>query len=68
VIVVDDGSSDRTPAVLARFPDAILEAHNELGELSIVVEASRIVDVCRSLKYDEKFIRLGRNLAHRNNC
>jgi NADH-quinone oxidoreductase subunit C len=45
-------------AVSTRFPGALVEAHNELGELTLVVEAAQIVDVCRFLKLDEKFIRL----------
>ncbi|MBI4903832.1 MAG: NADH-quinone oxidoreductase subunit C [Acidobacteria bacterium] len=45
-------------ALVARFPGVVLEAKNDLGELSIVVDAARILDVCRSLKHDEKFIRL----------
>ncbi len=45
-------------ALSARFPDAILEANNNLGELTIVVDPARILDLCQSLKKDEKFIRL----------
>lgn len=45
-------------AVSQRFPGAVLEASSDLGELSIVVDPAKIVDICRSLKKDEKFIRL----------
>lgn len=37
-------------AVLAQVPDAIEEAGIALGEKTVVVEASRILDVCRVLR------------------
>jgi NADH-quinone oxidoreductase subunit C len=41
-----------------RIPGAIVEGKLALGELTLIIEAARIVDVCRHLKDDQKFVRL----------
>jgi NADH-quinone oxidoreductase subunit C len=45
-------------AVIARFGAAVTGGHNELGELTLIVDAANIVEICRFLKDDQKFIRL----------
>ena len=37
---------------------AILESLDALGETTLVADATRIVDLCRYLKNDEKYLRL----------
>lgn len=37
---------------------AILEAQQALGETTLIADPARIVDLCRYLKDDEKFVRL----------
>jgi len=44
-------------SLIARFPDAVLEGKKDLGELTLVIAAEKIVDVCRFLKEDGKFVR-----------
>jgi NADH-quinone oxidoreductase subunit C len=44
--------------VNSRFPEAIVEARDPLGELTLVIDPSSIVEVCRFLKAECKFIRL----------
>jgi NADH-quinone oxidoreductase subunit C len=39
-------------------PGALVDAAEPLGELTIVVDPARIVDVARHLKDDQKFLRL----------
>jgi NADH-quinone oxidoreductase subunit C len=41
-----------------KFPDAVVEVKEALGELTIFVEPSRIVDVCRFLKNEQEYNRL----------
>jgi NADH-quinone oxidoreductase subunit C len=38
--------------------DAILETHESFGELIAIADPARIVDLCRYLKNEEKFLRL----------
>jgi NADH-quinone oxidoreductase subunit C len=38
--------------------DAILETHEAFGERVAIADPARIVDLCRYLKNDEKFLRL----------
>jgi NADH-quinone oxidoreductase subunit C len=45
-------------ALGARFEGAILEAAHALGETTLVVEPPRLVDICRFLKDEQKFVRL----------
>jgi NADH-quinone oxidoreductase subunit C len=45
-------------ALEANYPGAILDGHDERGELTLIVAADRIVDVCRSLKHQQGFVRL----------
>lgn len=45
-------------SVAAKFPDAILDGHANLGELTLIVDAAQILPVCRHLKDTEGFIRL----------
>jgi NADH-quinone oxidoreductase subunit C len=40
------------------LPGALVEATEPLGELTIVVDPARIVEVARHLKHDQKFVRL----------
>ena len=37
------------------FPDAITNVREQLGEVTVYVDAARIGDVCRFLKRDERF-------------
>jgi len=37
---------------------AILETHEPFGELTLIADPARIVDLCGYLKHAEKFIRL----------
>jgi NADH-quinone oxidoreductase subunit C len=37
---------------------ALLDGKNALGEVTLVIEPSQIVDVCGFLKYEQKFVRL----------
>jgi NADH-quinone oxidoreductase subunit C len=41
-----------------RFTDAIVEASDRLGELTLYIAPARIVDVCRFLKGEQSFVRL----------
>ena len=41
-----------------KFPDALIEGKNDLGELTLVVDPARIIELSRYLKTDAKFIRL----------
>src|SRR4051794_36790783 len=41
-----------------RVPDAITEASDRLGELTLYVTPSRIVEICRFLKDERSFVRL----------
>lgn len=45
-------------ALEARDPHAITGGHNELGEATLYIDAARIVDVCRYLRDEHKFVRL----------
>lgn len=45
-------------ALLARQPEAIVDAALALGELTLFIDPARIVDVCRFYKYDYGFNRL----------
>jgi NADH-quinone oxidoreductase subunit C len=38
--------------------DAILETKEALGETTLIADPARIVDLCRYLKSEEKFVRL----------
>ena len=38
--------------------DAILETHESFGESIAIADPARIVDLCRYLKSEEKYIRL----------
>lgn len=42
----------------ARFPDAITGGHNEKGELTLLVDAAHVVEVCRFLKAEQGFVQL----------
>jgi NADH-quinone oxidoreductase subunit C len=42
----------------ARFPEAIVEAHDKLGELTLFIDPHKIVEVCAYLRGDQKFNRL----------
>jgi len=44
--------------VNGRFPEAILEANDHLGELTLYIDPAQIVAVCAFLKHEGKFIRL----------
>src|SRR4051794_33381596 len=39
-------------------PGSIVEAKLALGELTLTIDPARIVEVCRHLKQDGKFVRL----------
>jgi NADH-quinone oxidoreductase subunit C len=41
-----------------RFPGAISDGHDQAGELTLFVDPSKIVEICRFLKEDGKFVRL----------
>ena len=41
-----------------RFSSAIVEAKDDLGELTLYIDPAQIVDVCRFLKSEAAFIRL----------
>lgn len=45
-------------ALEERFPESIVGGHAEHGEPTIVVASPHIVDVCRFLKDEQKFVRL----------
>ncbi|MCC6394076.1 MAG: NADH-quinone oxidoreductase subunit C [Bryobacterales bacterium] len=45
-------------AIAERFPQAIQEAKGDLGELTLVIAAEHLVEVCRLLKAEQKFVRL----------
>ncbi|MBL8227150.1 MAG: NADH-quinone oxidoreductase subunit C [Bryobacterales bacterium] len=45
-------------AVAAQFPTALQGGNLDLGETTLVVDAAQIVDVCKFLKTEEKFVRL----------
>jgi NADH-quinone oxidoreductase subunit C len=38
--------------------DAILETHESFGERTLIADPARIVDLCRYLKTEEKFLRI----------
>lgn len=42
----------------ASFSGAIVDGHNQHGDLTLFIEPARIVDVCRFLKGEQGFIRL----------
>jgi NADH-quinone oxidoreductase subunit C len=42
----------------SRFPDAIAGGHAERGEPTLFITSSFIVDVCRFLKGEQRFVRL----------
>lgn len=44
--------------VHARFPQAILDGKDDLGELTLVIDPASIVEVCRFLKDEGKCTRL----------
>jgi NADH-quinone oxidoreductase subunit C len=44
-------------AIITRFPDAVQDGKNDLGELTLIIASEKIVDVCRFLKETEKFVR-----------
>lgn len=44
--------------VSERIPGALVEGKFEAEELTLVVDAGRILDVCKLLKLDGKFVRL----------
>src|SRR5215475_13805570 len=46
-----------TVALIARYADVIEEGHDKHGELTLVVNAGKILEVCRHLKDVEKFVR-----------
>jgi NADH:ubiquinone oxidoreductase subunit C len=37
---------------------AILETHEAFGETTLIADPARILDLCRYLKHEEKFVRL----------
>jgi len=41
-----------------RCPDAVVEVKEALGELTLFIDPSRIVDVCRFLKDEQEFNRI----------
>lgn len=41
-----------------RLPGVILDGHQSAGELTLMVDSARIVEVCRFLKTESKFVRL----------
>ncbi|HEX5228871.1 MAG TPA: NADH-quinone oxidoreductase subunit C [Bryobacteraceae bacterium] len=45
-------------AIETAMPDAITSGHAEHNEPTLWIAAERIVDVCRFLKEDQKFVRL----------
>ncbi len=45
-------------ALEARLPDAITDGHAEHGESTLFISPSRIVEACRFLKDEQKFVRL----------
>jgi NADH-quinone oxidoreductase subunit C len=45
-------------ALEARHSSAVLDGVHDLGETTLYIEPSRIVEVCRFLKQDQKFVRL----------
>jgi NADH-quinone oxidoreductase subunit C len=45
-------------ALEASFPEAITDGHAERGEPTLFISPANIVEVCRCLKYERKFIRL----------
>jgi NADH-quinone oxidoreductase subunit C len=44
--------------LLASLPDAIVDGHDRLNELTLFIDAARIVDVCRFLKDQRTFVRI----------
>jgi NADH-quinone oxidoreductase subunit C len=58
-MIPDHLKSYPTAAALATgYPDAIVDGHDEHGELTLFVAPASIVDVCRFLKDDQQFNRL----------
>ena len=45
-------------SVMAKYPNAVVDGHANLGELTLVVNAEHIVEICRYLKEDQHFVRL----------
>ncbi|MCZ2149523.1 MAG: NADH-quinone oxidoreductase subunit C [Bryobacterales bacterium] len=45
-------------AIAERFPQAIEDAKGDLGELTLVIASGHLVEVCRFLKIEQKFVRL----------
>jgi NADH-quinone oxidoreductase subunit C len=41
-----------------RLPGAVADGNTNLGEITVYVDPARIVDVCRHLRNDQKFVRL----------
>jgi len=41
-----------------RFGEALLEGSDRLGEMTLFIDPARIVEICRHLKQDQKFVRL----------
>ena len=52
-------------ALVAQFPDAIIAGTLRLNELTLEVDPARIVEVCRFLKEDQKFIAAQRHYRRR---
>ncbi len=45
-------------ALLARYPDAAVDGHTRLNELTLEIDPAQILDVCTFLKTDQKYVRL----------
>lgn len=45
-------------AVAGRFGDSVTGGKIDVGELTLIVDAARIVEICQFLKQTEKFVRL----------
>ncbi len=52
------GSDPIARALEQRLPESIVEGKLALGELTLYIHPARIVEVCRSLKDEQKFVRL----------
>jgi NADH-quinone oxidoreductase subunit C len=44
--------------LLAGVPDAIIDGHDRLNEVTLYIDPGRIVDVCRFLKDQRTFVRI----------
>src|SRR5438105_10146118 len=51
-------TSPTAAALATGFPGAIVDGHDEHGELTLFIAPASIVDVCRFLKDDQQFNRL----------